>query len=103
MKAILHSERNKKNPKQHTCELLTLEDYKALSSGSRVYFVSRFGTLAQAKVTSVKTWKTRPGDVDVNLKYGLYEFFCASFRAGERVNEQLVRIIPDDSSEVVTE
>jgi hypothetical protein len=103
MNAILHSDLKKKNPKQHNYAALTLEDYKALSTGDHVYFVTRHGTLAQAKVTSVKTWKTRPGDVDVNLKYGLRVYFCASFRAGERMHEELVRIIPDDSSEVVTE
>jgi hypothetical protein len=32
------------------------------------------GTPMRARVTSVKTWKTRPGEVIVNVKHGLYDY-----------------------------
>jgi hypothetical protein len=36
------------------------------------------GRIAEVKITSVKTWKTRP-DVGVGWKYGLYEYGRETF------------------------
>jgi hypothetical protein len=75
---------------------LTLEEAKQLPAGGHVQFITRFGTAMNAKVTSVKTWKTRPGDVDTNLKVGMYEYFTASYRDGKPQHEQLVKPVNPD-------
>ncbi len=50
---------------------------KNLKQGQTIYHVTRKnadGTAMRAKVTSVKTWKTRPLEVIIKWKRGLYEF-----------------------------
>jgi hypothetical protein len=32
------------------------------------------GTAARAKVTSIKTWKTRPDDFQIGWKHGMYDY-----------------------------
>ncbi len=87
--ARLHSDKSK-NPVMHNFQQLTIEEAKKLTG--HCYFVTRMGSVANAKVTSVKTWKTRSGHCDVNLKYGMYEFFCAQYRDGSTI-EQLVKMV----------
>uniref|UniRef100_A0A6M3L671 Uncharacterized protein n=1 Tax=viral metagenome TaxID=1070528 RepID=A0A6M3L671_9ZZZZ len=56
---------------------MNIQEAKKLKSGSTVYHVTRKnadGTPMKARVTSVKTWKTRPNDVVVSVKHGLYEY-----------------------------
>ena len=36
-----------------------------------------------------KTWKTRPDDVNVPVKYGLYEYTTIEYRNGVMVDENL--------------
>lgn len=91
---IMHNERSKKHPQTYQVESLTVDEL-VNHRPTHVYFITRFNTLAQAKVTSVKTWKTRPGDIDIGLKYGLYEYFYATYRNGIPVNEQLVKVVED--------
>ena len=45
----------------------------------------------KAKVLSVKTWKTRPGEVLVSLKHGLYDF--------AKYNELDIDLITTDETE----
>lgn len=45
--------------------------------GKTVQMISLNGTVRNVKVTSIKTWKTRP-DVEIGCKYGMYEFFTLS-------------------------
>lgn len=75
---------------------LTLEEYKALSSGNRVHFVTRQGDIKQVKVTSVKTWKTRP-DVLVKVKFGLYEYSYSQFDGSNYSGEILVREVESNA------
>lgn len=35
--------------------------------------IDKYGDIREVKITSVKTWKTRP-DIEVRWKYGLYEY-----------------------------
>lgn len=82
-----------KKAKKETAEYrhLTLEECKSLRSGQHVQFIDRYGEVRNAKVNGApKTWKTRPGDCDVPLKYGMYEYFYARFRNGESTAEELV-------------
>lgn len=76
--------------------MITIEQAKALSYGDRVYFVQMYKTVGsyfdsngRARAVSApiegnkvrefrvsgrpKTWKTRPNDVKVPVKYGLYD------------------------------
>lgn len=58
-------------------DLLTLARAKVLTNGTTLYHVTdrnADGTATRVKVTSVQTWKTRPGEVCVRWKYGLYVY-----------------------------
>lgn len=72
---------------------MTLEQAKALRPGDMTYHTSKKnadGTPMRAKVLSVKTWKTRPLDVLVSVKHGLYDY--AKFD-----QDELVQITTDPS------
>lgn len=69
-KASSHYDRSK-NPEVKEYEFLTLEECKHLSGHADV--VDKNGKIAHVRITSMKTWKTRP-DVQVGWKYGMYEF-----------------------------
>ena len=63
---------------------MTLQEAKSLTSGSMVHHTSKKnadGTPMRARVTSVKTWKTRPDAVEIHVKHGLYDY--AVFTASE--------------------
>jgi hypothetical protein len=70
-----------KTPRKLTLRYLTLAEVKALSGHADI--IANDGRVRRVKITSVKTWKTRPDDVLVGVKYGLYEY--ASFSAAESV------------------
>lgn len=56
---------------------MTLNEAKALKNGDMIHHVSKLnadGTPMRARVTSVKTWKTRPLAVEVHVKHGLYDY-----------------------------
>lgn len=56
---------------------ITLEQAKALETGTTLHQVGEFnrdGTPRRWRVTSVKTWKTRPDEVEVRIKHGLYAY-----------------------------
>lgn len=63
---------------------MTLEDAKQLKAGDIIYAIpngylftkrglNADGTAMRYRVTSVKTWKTRPDEVRIKAKRGLYE------------------------------
>ena len=86
---FLHSDKKHKSPVM--VREYTLTELKSLSG--HCLFVTRFGDLANVKVTSVKTWITRPNNVTVGLKYGLYQYFKAEYVNGVSTGEQLVKVI----------
>lgn len=64
-----------KHPRTLTVRLLTLEEIKALHAGQRVKFLSNEGTVRELTINGKpKTWKTRPTEVSVPVKYGMYEY-----------------------------
>jgi len=70
---------------------LTIEEIKQLRLGDRVQFVSRTHDVRRIKINGApKTWKTRPHDVKVPVKYGLYEFSYSGFVGGVHFGETLV-------------
>lgn len=60
---------SKKETKQY--RFLTMDELKEIGSHAQV--IDRNGQIANVKVTSLKTWKTR-SDVLVGWKFGLYEY-----------------------------
>lgn len=78
---------------------LTVRELKALSYGDRVSFISRMRDVRTVKVNGApKTWKTRPNDVKVPLKYGLYEFAYAFMQNGE--NQEVVLVKSSDNERI---
>ena len=58
-------------------EIMTMMDARMLKKGDMVHHITRKnadGTPMRARVTSVKTWKTRPLDIVVHVKRGMYEY-----------------------------
>lgn len=57
--------------------MITLAQAKRLKPGNMLYAVNQYnadGTAMRAKVSGqVKTWKTRPNEVKIPYKRGLYE------------------------------
>ena len=89
MKTTMRSDK-RKNPEQVEYELLTFAECKSLTG--HAYILDRAGKIANVKITSVKTWKTRPDEIEVHCKFGLYEYFVVTVTA-ERPNAELVRIV----------
>jgi hypothetical protein len=55
---------------------MLLNEAKHLRSGQYVYAKGRYnsdGTAMKGRVTSVKTWKTRPSEVEIHYKHGMYD------------------------------
>lgn len=71
---------------------MTVAEAKALTYGQRVPFLANDGTAREAKVNGApKTWKTRPDEVAVPLKYGMYECGTVRERGDGTVDRLLVR------------
>ena len=57
---------------------MKLSEAETLSAGDMIHhktITNADGTPMRFKVTSVKTWKTRPGEIRIGIKRGLYEYF----------------------------
>lgn len=64
-------------PSRHV-ETLTLEQAKGLSTRTTLYHTVRRnadGTALRARVTSVRTWKTRPNEIMVTAHYGIHSMY----------------------------
>jgi hypothetical protein len=79
---------------------MTTAEVKQLQYGQRVlvhtgYFGrNRIQGLVHVKVNgNPKIWKTRPKDVTVPIKYGLYEYARVEYVAGEPVDEHLYFVV----------
>ena len=56
---------------------MDLKEAKTLSRGDYVHHVTKKnadGTPMRARVTSIKTWKTRPGAIKIHVKHGMYDY-----------------------------
>lgn len=56
---------------------MTLSEAKSLKSGDYIHSITQKnadGTPMRARVTSVKTWKKRPGQVLIGYKHGMYDY-----------------------------
>lgn len=75
---------------------MDLKTAKNLKQGQTVWHMTKInadGTAMRAKVTSIKTWKTRPDEIIVRVKRGLKEF--AEF------HEYELNHITDDEKECI--
>ena len=73
-----------------------IDELKRLKAGDRVLvFTGYFGRNRHSGVIHVKvngkpkTWKTRPDDVNIPIKYGLYEYATIEYRDGAMVDDNL--------------
>jgi hypothetical protein len=66
--------------------MLTLSEAQSVRAGSKIYSTVQTnadGTPMRARVTSVKMWKTKPRDVVIKLKHGLFDYGKLVFVDGE--------------------
>lgn len=64
-----------RKPETKRFRLMTLEEAKNISSGSTQYARDSMGKWKRVKINGqAKTWKTRPNDVRIPYKYGMYEY-----------------------------
>lgn len=55
---------------------MDMHDARRLRAGSMIYPKGKYnadGTAMRARVTSVKTWKTRPTEIQIGYKHGMYD------------------------------
>lgn len=81
MYAFYHGDKSKERALRHY-EPLSVDEMKTLVPRSTIYIENTDGDMPRCRVTSVKTWKTRPDDVRVRLAYGLFEHYEASTISG---------------------
>jgi hypothetical protein len=70
---------------------MNVSEAKGLHVGAAVHLHDRFnadGTPMRARVTSVKTWKTRPEEVEVHVKHGMYDFAVFMAPDVERIHAE---------------
>lgn len=91
--AIFRSDKHK-NPTQHNYHVMTFEECKNIKS-SRVHLLDRYGRIIEVKINgAIKLWKTRPFDLKIPVKYGLYEYSYIEFSNGQSIGE--IAIMLDD-------
>ena len=81
--AVQHTTRRsdrRKNPAPVAYRVLTNDEAAGLAG--HAHCLDQYGKIGEVKITSVKTWKTRPGYADVHWKYGMYEYGIESVRPG---------------------
>lgn len=53
-------------------------DAKRMAQESKQYIEDKHGNWRRVKITSIKTWKTRP-EIEVHWKYGMWEYGTTTF------------------------
>lgn len=84
-----------KKVREVTYRPMSIDEVKALHPGRRTDVYSGYAN-ALLSVTvngSPKTWKTRPNDVTVPVKYGLYEYARIEYADGAMVDNNLYFIV----------
>jgi hypothetical protein len=64
----------KKHPTPVVVRPLTVDEIRAIPTGSRVPIILNNGRLGECTITSFKTWKREPQRIEIGTKYGMYEF-----------------------------
>ena len=69
----------RKNPARAAFRPMTVEEAKNLRPGGHAEIKAQDGKVRNVKINGKpKTWKTRPNDVSVPIKYGMYEYATLS-------------------------
>jgi len=94
IKAFEHGDIRSKCPRVLTLREMTLEEVKSMHYNFDVKYVSerRNGVYEAFNIRQngkPKTWKTKPNDVDVPMKYGFRECFHSRMVNGEWVENTL--------------
>ncbi len=72
---------------------LSVDEAKTLRHGQTLYALLNDGTMGAVRVSGKPiTWKTRPGDVEVPTKYGLYDNAHHKMVAGRWVDGGLYHL-----------
>lgn len=66
-----------------------IDELKQLRYGQQVLCHSYNGIIHVKVNGNPKTWKTRPNDVDIPVKYGLYEYARIEYRDGAMSDNSL--------------
>jgi hypothetical protein len=56
---------------------MNLQEAKNLAKGGYIHSTTKKnadGTPMRARITSIKTWKTRPNEIEIHYKHGMYDF-----------------------------
>jgi len=85
IKTSLRSDK-RKNPEVKEYRYLSNEECRNLRGHAQI--LDRNGKVANVKITSVKTWKTR-SDIEVKCQFGLYEYFTVRL-SDQTQNSELV-------------
>ena len=73
----------KKHPRMFKVRPMTFEETLLLKHGDECLFHANDGSARRVRVTGkVTTWKTRPRDLSVPVKYGMYESARVEYRNG---------------------
>lgn len=83
------------NPKQVEYRLLTFEECKKLTG--HCYILDQNRRIAKVLITSVRTWKTRPDEIEIRCKYGLYEYFTVKIIKDICDNDELIELVTEES------
>jgi hypothetical protein len=74
----------KKHPRMLKVRPMTFEETLVLKHGDECLFHANDGSARRVRVMGkVKTWKTRPRDLSVPVKYGMWESARVEYRNGE--------------------
>jgi len=93
MKLALNSDK-RKNPELREYREMTAAEIRALTYNDHPLVILNNGRVGTVKVNgAVKTWKTRPNEFEIPVKYGLYE--CARFSAREAIGKFIVEVTAD--------
>lgn len=77
----------KKIPTLETLRPATFAEIAGATYGQTFRFVGRDGRARNVRVSSVvKRWKTRPEDLSVAVKYGMYESDRVEWREGRQTS-----------------
>lgn len=81
----------RKNPQWFKVRPLTFEETLILKRRDELLFHANDGTARRCRVTGqVKMWKTRPNDLRVPVKYGMFESAYCEWRSGVHHGVQLL-------------
>ena len=86
------------HPLEYRFQRMTFVEVATLRYGDRVWFWATDSLARGCKVNgAVKRWKTRPLDLRVPIKYGMYEYGTVEWRDGKPSDGVELLKLADDS------